>query len=173
MHVCTSTRTHPPFFSPSFFLHSCSPVLPCIIIMPLPSKGPVSSLARRSLATLNGFGLSTRRAYSHFPPTRRRCLLRHLRPNCLLISRRSFSTTPSRGFADVDDSFDPREQDRESDEVDVCIVGGGISCGTPLWKHANISQDPPASAQPFVSNRSPTKLETKTSEFFFWRKQAS
>lgn len=25
----------------------------------------------------------------------------------------------------MDKSFDPREQDRESDEVDVCIVGGG------------------------------------------------
>ncbi|MCJ1317111.1 hypothetical protein MMC15_002433 [Xylographa vitiligo] len=28
-------------------------------------------------------------------------------------------------FADVDETFDPRQQDRESDEVDVCIVGGG------------------------------------------------
>lgn len=39
--------------------------------------------------------------------------------------RRAISSTARRTFADVDDSFDPRQQERESDEVDVCIVGGG------------------------------------------------
>jgi hypothetical protein len=42
-----------------------------------------------------------------------------LRPN------RSFSTTPRFQYADEEDFFDPREVERESDEVDVCIVGGG------------------------------------------------
>jgi hypothetical protein len=30
-----------------------------------------------------------------------------------------------RRFADANDDFDPKSIDRESDEVDVCIVGGG------------------------------------------------
>ena len=158
--------------------HSCSaPTFLCIIIM-LPSKTPVSSfsLARTSLTKSNVFVLTTRRAYSHFPPTRRRpCLLQPSRLSCLLVGRRTLSTSPWRRFADFDDLCDPREREheRESDEVHVCIVGGGISCGSPPLKHANALQDPPASAQPFVSNRSPTKPETKTSEFFFSRKQAS
>lgn len=154
------------FFSP----HSCSALLPCTITMP--SKGAVSFIATRSLTTSNVFALTSRRAYSHFPPTRRRCPLQQSRTNCLLIGRRTFSTTPWRGLADVDESFDPREQDRESDEVDVCIVGGGMSSGTPTVKHANVLQDPPASPQPFVSNKSLMKLEMKTSESFFWRRQA-
>jgi len=47
------------------------------------------------------------------------------RPIAIAGQRRALSTTPRRRFADVDDSFDPRLQYRESDEVDVCIVGGG------------------------------------------------
>ena len=139
-------------------------------------KTSVSSLARRSLSTSNLFLLTARRAYSHFPPTRRRCLLQQRQHPCLLISRRTFSTTPWRGFADVDDSFNPLKQDRESDEVDVCIVGGGMPSRTPYSlssNHTNVSQDPPASAPPFASNRSPTKPATKTFESCFSRKQAS
>lgn len=48
-------------------------------------------------------------------------------PRSIVIAerRRAISTTPLRKFADVDESLDPRLQFRESDEVDVCIVGGG------------------------------------------------
>lgn len=137
------------------------------------SKTSVSSLARRSLNTSHFSVLTIRRAYSHFPPTRRRCLLRQSKHNYFLTSRRPFSTTPWRGLADVDDSFDPLQQDRESDEVDVCIVGGGMSSDMSSVKHAKFLQDPPASAQPFASNRLPMKPETKTFEFCFSRKQAS
>lgn len=42
-----------------------------------------------------------------------------------LASRREFSVSIPRRLADVNDDFDPRSIDRESDEVDVCIVGGG------------------------------------------------
>ena len=45
----------------------------------------------------------------------------------LLPQARAFGTTRPRRMADVDESFDPASIDRESDEVDVCIVGGGKS----------------------------------------------
>ena len=38
---------------------------------------------------------------------------------------RAFSISTPRRFAEVNDVFDPKSIDRESDEVDVCIVGGG------------------------------------------------
>ena len=40
-------------------------------------------------------------------------------------TRRCLSTTPTRFYAEADDSFDPASIERESDQVDVCIVGGG------------------------------------------------
>ena len=38
---------------------------------------------------------------------------------------RLFSQSSIRSLATENDNFDPRQVDRESDEVDVCIVGGG------------------------------------------------
>ena len=141
----------------------------------MPPKTPVSSLTRRSLTVSHVSLPITRRAYSHFPPTRRRrCLPQQARSNCLLIIRRTLSTTPRRCLADIDDSFDPREQERESDEVDVCIVGGGMSgCNLPSLFAEFVSQDPPASAQPFASNKSPMKRGMKTSGFCFSRNPAN
>jgi len=47
-------------------------------------------------------------------------------PPAAACARRTLSTTPSRlSSAAEDDSFDPASIERESDEVDVCIVGGG------------------------------------------------
>ncbi|KAL2127859.1 hypothetical protein VTI74DRAFT_10080 [Chaetomium olivicolor] len=40
-------------------------------------------------------------------------------------TRRCLSTTPRRLYAETDDAFDPASIERESDEVDVCIIGGG------------------------------------------------
>ncbi|KAK4158376.1 hypothetical protein C8A00DRAFT_10872 [Chaetomidium leptoderma] len=40
-------------------------------------------------------------------------------------TRRCLSTTPARFYAEADDAFDPASIERESDEVDVCIIGGG------------------------------------------------
>ena len=68
-----------------------------------------------------------KRAHSHFPPARRRCLFQPPRPICFASPQRNLTTSICRKYADVDDSFDSRQQDRESDEVDVCIVGGGTS----------------------------------------------
>lgn len=39
---------------------------------------------------------------------------------------RAFSQSVVRRFTDENGNFDPRSLDRESDEVDVCIVGGGM-----------------------------------------------
>lgn len=45
------------------------------------------------------------------------------------IQQRAFSISVPRRFADVDDNFDPKSIEREGDEVDVCIVGGGKLIG--------------------------------------------
>lgn len=42
-------------------------------------------------------------------------------------SIRAFSAVSPRRMADVEEKFDPSAIERESDEVDVCIVGGGMS----------------------------------------------
>jgi electron-transferring-flavoprotein dehydrogenase len=42
------------------------------------------------------------------------------------LQTRAFSQSVTRRFTDENGNFDPRSIDRESDEVDVCIVGGGM-----------------------------------------------
>ncbi|KAL2008078.1 hypothetical protein VTN00DRAFT_8060 [Thermoascus crustaceus] len=45
--------------------------------------------------------------------------------NLFRLQTRAFSQSSRRRFTDEDGNFDPRQLDRESDDVDVCIVGGG------------------------------------------------
>lgn len=94
-------------------------------VVAMRSRLPEISLANRRLTTSTGLLQIPKRARSHFPPARRRRLLQQWMPNAPLTQRKAFSTTALRSRADAKDVFDPRQQDRESDEVDVCIVGGG------------------------------------------------
>ena len=94
-------------------------------VVAMRSRLPEIFLASRRLTTSIGLLQIPKRARSHFPPARRRCLLQQWMPNAPLTQRKTFSATALRSRADVKDEFDPGQQDRESDEVDVCIVGGG------------------------------------------------
>lgn len=71
-----------------------------------------------------------------------RCLVRGYRPAAITAGqRRTISNTTRRRFASVDDDWtDPLQQERESDEVDICIVGGGpagLSAAIKLKQLAN------------------------------------
>ena len=81
-----------------------------------------------------------RRAYSHFPLARRRRLLQSRRPSTVPTGVRSFTSKTRHRYADVESSIDFRQQDRESDEVDVCIVGGGIWSPKPWLLQLLISE---------------------------------
>ncbi|KAL9024883.1 MAG: hypothetical protein Q9196_006190 [Gyalolechia fulgens] len=84
--------------------------------------------------------LTALRPHSWFPPARRRFLFQRPRRTPLPPAKRSFTTLPLRRFAHVDHAFDPRQQECESDEVDVCIVGGGpagLSAAIRLKQIAN------------------------------------
>ena len=82
-------------------------------------------IGRASLFESQCLKLASRR-YIHFAPARRRYIYERKR---LLVPpyNRCFSTTHRRRLASVEErAIDPRQLDRESDEVDVCIVGGGV-----------------------------------------------
>ena len=116
--------------------------LVAIAIAIMASKAVVSPATRRGLLSPHPPVSLAPRAFSHFPPARRRCLFQS-RPKPLSTYPRAFSTSPWRPLASVDESFDPKQQDRESDEVDVCIVGGGISSDIGfLISHADIGTGP-------------------------------
>lgn len=65
--------------------------------------------------------------FDFFPTRRRLSQLQPARSTFTAGQRRTFSSTLHTRYAAVEDSIDPRDQPRESDDVDVCIVGGGMS----------------------------------------------
>lgn len=58
-------------------------------------------------------------------PAMSRCAVTVFRP------ARTFATSRVARMADVDESFDPASVERESDQVDVCIIGGGMYSRPP------------------------------------------
>ena len=146
--------------------------LHCINNHAMASATPVMHLCRR---TLIGPAPPIRplsiRTFSYFPPARRRWLLQQPRHNILPLSQRTISTSPQRRFAAVDDAFDPRQQERESDQVDVCIVGGGTTHLLPPPQFLSLHRvlTPPqallASAPQSASSSWLTKPVTKISEY--------
>ncbi|KAL8862055.1 MAG: hypothetical protein Q9178_001510 [Gyalolechia marmorata] len=103
-------------------------------------KIPALPAVRCTLAAPSTTYLRTLRPRSWFPSARRRVLFQTSRPSARPTATRPFSTSKLKPLADVDDAFDPRQQDRETDDVDVCIIGGGpagLSAAIRLKQLAN------------------------------------
>ncbi|PPJ60607.1 hypothetical protein CBER1_03659 [Cercospora berteroae] len=104
----------------------------------------ISAAARRRLVQLPEISRFTARtrAAAAASPIASRCLTRGYRPAAITAGqRRAISSTTRRRFASVEDDWsDPLQQERESDEVDICIVGGGpagLSAAIKLKQLAN------------------------------------
>ncbi|RAR07430.1 electron transfer flavoprotein-ubiquinone oxidoreductase [Stemphylium lycopersici] len=83
-----------------------------------------ASITRRLLTTPRSTPIATRSFACASSRTRNVSAL--YRPAVRVAGqRRCLSTTPRQRLAAVDDTFDPKTIERESDEVDVLIVGGG------------------------------------------------
>ncbi|EMD60986.1 hypothetical protein COCSADRAFT_39690 [Bipolaris sorokiniana ND90Pr] len=83
-----------------------------------------ASITRRLLTTSQSTLIATRPIASASPHIR--SVSGSYRPALRIAGqRRPFCTTPRTRLAAVDDTFDPKSIERESDEVDVLIVGGG------------------------------------------------
>ncbi|KAG8525963.1 uncharacterized protein KY384_000725 [Bacidia gigantensis] len=81
------------------------------------------------------------RSYSYFPPARRRTLFQQRNGRAFpQRQQQQFATSLRRSLEDVQETSDPRQQDRVNDEVDVCIIGGGpagLSAAIRLKQLAN------------------------------------
>ena len=57
------------------------------------------------------------------------------------VQTRAFSQSVGRRFTDENGDYDPRKLDRESDDVDVCIVGGGTCGNFHMEERETLSHD--------------------------------
>ncbi|KAJ5638346.1 hypothetical protein N7490_008225 [Penicillium lividum] len=90
------------------------------------SKSAILPLLRREMRSSMRIARATpsvSSALSSAHPARP--LSRVVRTTFAFPQTRAFSQSVVRRFTDENGNFDPRKLDRESDEVDVCIVGGG------------------------------------------------
>src|SRR3984957_16397742 len=69
--------------------------------------------------------------FDFFPTRRRVAHCKPARSAFVAGQRRAFSNTLRTRHAQVENPKNPRDPPRESDQVDVCIVGGGKP--TPWW----------------------------------------
>lgn len=110
------------------------PLPASIVRRVLSSQAHTSPSTRLRLAASPSF-------YSASPSARSLSTSRFCRPALRIAGqRRALSSTARVKFAQPDDAFDVRQQERESDEVDVCIVGGGpagLSAAIKLKQLAN------------------------------------
>ena len=138
------------------------------------TKVSTNAVVRNAFIAPTSQHLKACKPHSWFPPSRRRTLLQRPRRVSPASATKSFTTSCLRKFADVDDSFDPRQQDRESDEVDVCIVGGGMLRfhGVPHFD-VDGTQVPLDSALQFESSSWPRRQVTKIFEWSYSKKLAS
>ena len=77
------------------------------------------NLSRQSLQVARRASLLPQRCRQTNSTSRRPRLAR------ISLQQRVFSSSTHRRLADAIEGFDPNSIDRESDQVDVCIVGGG------------------------------------------------
>ncbi|KAI0514888.1 hypothetical protein F5B22DRAFT_206892 [Xylaria bambusicola] len=111
----------------------------------MPTSVPLQNLARRGLVFPVRSRLSRQLSCATYSSPAARSRTARQATTTVPIPRpsaRAFSTTRPRFFASVDESFDPASIERESDEVDVCIIGGGpagLSAAIRLKQLANES----------------------------------
>lgn len=85
-----------------------------------------ATIGRRALSLARPARIAPSTLAAAAPQTARSSLWESRTPATRIAGqRRALSTTARRRFASVEDATDPRNAERESDEVDVCIVGGG------------------------------------------------
>ncbi|KAI5360552.1 Putative electron transfer flavoprotein-ubiquinone oxidoreductase [Septoria linicola] len=105
----------------------------------------LSAAARRRLVQLpeiSRFAAARTRPAAATGSIASTCLTRGYRPAAITAGqRRAISNTTRRRFASVEDDWtDPLQMEREADEVDICIVGGGpagLSAAIKLKQLAN------------------------------------
>lgn len=105
------------------------------------SKSLARSLVRRQYlcrANISALHSSAGNLLLGIPFERRRMSADWPRPS--IVPTRALSTSRPSRYATVEESLDFREQDRESDQVDVCIVGGGNGLACNLLASTDISK---------------------------------